>query len=74
MSKPRAIFWIGDGNLPEVKRVAPRRLAAGHGRLSLRENGDHVGTGVSRVPLLLGVLTLLLALNLLVAAWRQEGR
>jgi hypothetical protein len=69
-----AIFWIGDGNVPEVRRVAPGRLAAGHGWLGLRENGDYIVTGVSEVPLLPGVLTLLLALGLFVAAWRQEGR
>ncbi len=69
-----AIFWIGDGNLPEVQRVAPGRLAAGHGWLGLRENGDYIVTGVSELPLLPGLLALLLALGLFLLAWRQEGR
>ncbi len=69
-----AIFWVGDGNVPEVRRVAPGRLTAGHGWLGLRENGDYVVTGVSEVPLLPGFLTLLLAVGLFIAAWRQEGR
>jgi hypothetical protein len=69
-----AIFWIGDGTMPEVRRVSPGRLAAGHGWLGLRENGDYVVTGVSEVPLLPGLLALLLALGLFLAAWRREGR
>jgi hypothetical protein len=69
-----AIFWIGDGTVPDVRRVAPGRVAAGHDWLGLRENGDYIVTGVSEVPLLPGVLALLLALGLFLAAWRQEGR
>ena len=60
--------------MPDVRRVAPGRLAAGHDWLGLRANGDYVVTGVSEVPLLPGVLALLLALGLFLAAWRQEGR
>ncbi len=60
--------------MPEVQRVAPGRLAAGHGWLGLRQNGDYVVTGVSEVALLPGLLALLLALGLFLAAWRQEGR
>jgi hypothetical protein len=69
-----AIFWIGDGSLPDVRRVSPDRLAAGHGWLGLRENGDYIVTGVSEVPLLPGLLALLLLLGAFLAAWRQEGK
>ncbi|HEY5211182.1 MAG TPA: hypothetical protein VIJ42_17215 [Stellaceae bacterium] len=69
-----AIFWIGDGSMPELRRVSPGRLAAGHGWLGLRENGDYIVTGVSEVPLLPGLLALLLLLGAFLAAWRQEAR
>lgn len=69
-----AIFWIGDGNVPEVQRVSPGRLAAGHDWLGLRENGDYIVTGVNELPLLPGFVALLLALGFFLAAWRQEGR
>ena len=69
-----AIFWLGDGGMPEVQRVGPGRIAAGHGWLGLRANGDYIVTGVSELPLLPGVLALLLALILFLMAWRQEGK
>ncbi len=68
------IFWIGDGSVPDVQRVSPGRLAAGHDWLGLRENGDYIVTGVNELPLLPGLLALLLALGLFLAAWRQEGK
>jgi hypothetical protein len=68
------VFWLGDGAMPEVRRVAPGRLAAGHDWLGLRENGDYIVTGVSEMPLLPGVLALLLGLVFFLAAWRREGR
>jgi hypothetical protein len=68
------VFWAGDGSVPEVRRVSPGRIAAGHGWMGLRENGDHVVTGFSETPLLPAAAALLLAVGLLVAAWRREGR
>jgi hypothetical protein len=68
------VFWIGDGAMPEVRRVAPGRSAAGHGWIGLRRNGDYVVTGFAQIPLLPGVVALLLAIGLLLAAWRREGR
>jgi hypothetical protein len=68
------LFWIGDGSMPEVRRVSPGRQAAGHGWLGLRENGDYIVTGVSQVPLLPALLALVLLLGLFLAAWRREGR
>jgi hypothetical protein len=68
------VFWVGDGAMPEVRRVSPGRSAAGHGWLGLRRNGDYVVTGFGEVPLLPGIAALLLAIGLLIAAWRREGR
>jgi hypothetical protein len=68
------LFWIGDGSLPRVRRVAPGRLAAGDGWLGLRENGDYIVTGVREVPLMPGLVALALLIGLFLLAWRREGR
>jgi hypothetical protein len=68
------VFWVGDGAMPDVRRVSSGRSAAGHGWLGLRRNGDYVVTGFGEVPLLPGIAALLLAIALLIAAWRREGR
>ena len=68
------VFWVGDGAMPDVRRVSAGHSAAGHGWLGLRRNGDYVVTGFGEVPLLPGVAALLLAIGLLIAAWRREGR
>ncbi|OYQ35809.1 hypothetical protein CHU95_05925 [Niveispirillum lacus] len=69
-------FWLsGDGSqVPTLRRVRPGRDAAGSGWLGLRGNGDHVVTGVTQTPLLPALPVLLLAIGLLVLAWRREGR
>jgi hypothetical protein len=66
-------FWVGPGPLPDVRRVAPERAAAGRNWLGLRANGDYVVTGLSEIPLLPALAALLLALATLIAAWRREG-
>jgi hypothetical protein len=66
-------FWIANG-IPEIRRVAAGRAAAGHGWLGLRENEDYVVAGFSETPLLPGIAALLLAIGTLIAAWRREGR
>ena len=68
------VFWLGENGVPEFRRVDPGRSAAGSGWLGLRANGDYVVTGVAETPLLPGALALLLALGLLILAWRREGR
>jgi hypothetical protein len=75
------VFWIGKpapaaagGAIPEVRRVSPGRAAAGHSWLGLRQNGDYVVTGFSETPLFPAIAALLLAIGLLLAAWRREGR
>ena len=52
------VFWVGDGDIPEMRRVAPGRVAAGHNWLGLRANGDYVVTGFSETPLLPGIAAL----------------
>jgi len=68
------LFWVGPGAIPDIRRVAPERAAAGRGWLGLRANGDYIVTGVHETPLLPGILALLLALGTFIAAWRREGR
>jgi hypothetical protein len=67
------IYWITDG-MPDVRRVAEGRATAGHGWLGLRENEDYVVAGFRETPLLPDVAALLLAVGMLIAAWRREGR
>ncbi len=69
-----AVFWVGDGTMPDIRRVSPGRAAAGHNWLGLRENGDYRVTGFSEMPLFPAIAALLLAIGLLIAAWRCEGR
>jgi hypothetical protein len=69
-----AVFWAGDGKIPEVRRVSPGRAASGYGWMGIRENGDYVVTGFRETPLLPALAALLLSLGLFVAAWRREGR
>jgi hypothetical protein len=68
------IYWLGNGGVPDPRRIAPDRSAAGHGWLGLRANDDYVVTGVKETPLLPGVLALVLAVGALLLAWRREGR
>ncbi len=68
------VFWVGDGAIPEIRRVSSGRAAAGHSWMGLRENSDYVVTGFSEMPLFPAIAALLLAIGLLIAAWRREGR
>jgi hypothetical protein len=67
------IFWASTGNIPEIRRVAPERAAAGRNWMGLRANGDYTVTGFSETPLLPGIAALLLIVGGLLAAWRREG-
>lgn len=71
------VQWLGAGAepvLPEIRRVALGRDAAGAGWIGLRRNGDHTVTGISALPLLPPWLALPLVLGLALLAWRREGR
>jgi hypothetical protein len=67
-------FWVGPGQLPDIRRVARDRETTGRNWLGLRANGDYVVTGLSEIPLLPAVAALLLAIGTLIGAWRREGR
>jgi hypothetical protein len=67
------IFWVGDGTMPEIRRVYPDRAAVGRNWMGLRANGDYIVTGFSEIPLLPGIAALLLIVGGLLAAWRREG-
>ena len=73
-SERRRRFLGRRRRMPDLRRVSSGRSAAGHGWLGLRRNGDYVVTGFGEVPLLPGIAALLLAIGLLIAAWRREGR
>jgi hypothetical protein len=67
------VFWVGAGAMPELRRVAPGRAAAGRNWMGFRANGDYTVTGFSETPLLPGIAALLLTVGGLLAAWRREG-
>ena len=64
---------MGNGTIPEIRRVSPDRAAAGRIWMGLRANGDYTVTGFSEKPLLPGIAVLLLIVGGLLAAWRREG-
>ena len=68
------VFWVADDGMPQIRRVSPGRPAAGANWLGLRQNEDYAVTGFSEMPLLPAIAALFLAIGLLIAAWRREGR
>ena len=60
--------------MPDIRRVSPGRAASGHNWMGLRQNGDYLVTGFSEIPLFPALAAVLLAIGLLIAAWRREGR
>jgi hypothetical protein len=69
------VNWTGAGGaMPDIRRVAPGRVASGAGWIGFRANGDYVVTGLKETDLLPPWLALILALGTLLVAWRWEGR
>ncbi|MFO1113301.1 MAG: hypothetical protein U1E33_02605 [Rhodospirillales bacterium] len=66
--------WIADRGLPDLRRVASGRPAAGDGWLGVQRNQAYAVTGVAEVPLLPALLLLATALGGLAGAWWREGR
>jgi len=72
--------WMGDGPLPDLRRVRPGQDTHGVSGperrpwVGLRESRAYRVVGLDRLPLLPVVVALVLALGLLAAAWRREGR
>jgi hypothetical protein len=54
--------------------VASGATSAGAHWIGLRENHDHVVTGIAALPLLPPWLALTLILGLALLAWHREGR
>lgn len=70
------VFRINDAasNLPDLRRVSRRGDAAGASWLGLRERDAYTVRDSRSTPLLPGLLAALMAIALLVFAWRREGR
>lgn len=67
--------WVGDGTgIPDIRRVAAGRDAAGAGWIGLRQREDHTVTGIAATPLLPPWLALALLLGVAVMGWRREAR
>ncbi len=66
--------WLVPAGAPELRRVASGAATAGAHWIGLRENHDHVVTGIAALPLLPPWLALTLILGLALLAWHREGR
>jgi len=69
-----SVHWLADIGVPQIRRVAPGRLASGGNWIGLRANGAYRVIQVEQEPLLPPWLALLLVLGSLLFAWRMEGR
>ncbi len=69
-----SVHWLADGGVPQIRRVAPGRLAAGDDWIGLRANGAYRVTSVEQQPLLPPWAALVLIAATLVLAWRLEER
>lgn len=65
--------WLADG-LPEFRRTAPGRDAAGRGWFGLQRNDAYAVAGRTEVPLLPALLLLAATLGTLAGAWWREAR
>jgi hypothetical protein len=59
---------------PSWRRVPADGTMAGNNWLGLRQNADYTVTGVTNMPLLPAWVALLLALGLVMLAWRRESK
>lgn len=66
--------FLAEGGVPDFRRVAESRPAAGRDWAGLVSRGDSVVTGVREVSLLPALALLALVAGGLLAAWRREGR
>ncbi|MEQ9449776.1 MAG: hypothetical protein RLN70_12870, partial [Rhodospirillaceae bacterium] len=68
------VYWLENGTIPAIRRVAPDRIAHGSSWLGLRANEQFVVTGVTQTPLAPVALILLLVMAGAMLAWWQEGK
>ncbi|MGE5515304.1 MAG: hypothetical protein ACM31D_05730 [Bacteroidota bacterium] len=69
-----SVRFLSEGGMPDIRRVAENRTAAGRDWIGLATRGDAVITGLREVPLLPAFAVLALVVGGLLAAWRREGR
>ena len=68
------IYWIGSGDIPEVRRISGEDPAAGRDWMGFRANGDYTVSGLSEMPLVPAAVTLALIIGGLLASWRREAK
>ncbi|RMH51893.1 MAG: hypothetical protein D6686_03385 [Alphaproteobacteria bacterium] len=68
------ILRLSEAGLPEIRRVAEDRRAAGRGWIGLAERRAHAVRDIRLTPVAPGWLMLLIASALVLVAWRIEGR
>ena len=68
------LFWVADGGVPTVRRVAPGRIAHGQSWIGLKANDQYVVDGVREIALIPAWLALLILLSLPLLTWWREGR
>lgn len=68
------VHWIGNGDVPELRRTEAGGSASGSAWIGLQRRHDHVVTGVAALDLLPGWVSLPVMMLLLLLAWRREGR
>ncbi|GIX15808.1 MAG: hypothetical protein KatS3mg118_3767 [Paracoccaceae bacterium] len=67
------ILRLSEAGLPEIRRVAEDRRAAGRGWIGLAERRAHAVRDIRLTPVAPGWLMLLIASALVLVAWRIEG-
>ncbi len=65
---------LPDAGVPDLRRVGKKGERAGANWLGFVRNEDYVMTGIAQAPLLPAWAALALAIGLVLAAWRREGR
>ncbi|MGE5477052.1 MAG: hypothetical protein ACM3Q1_10385 [Bacteroidales bacterium] len=69
-----SVRFLAEGGVPDFRRVAQGRTAAGRDWAGLVAHGEAVVTGLREVPLLPALALLALAAGGLLAVWRREGK
>ncbi|MDJ0922706.1 MAG: hypothetical protein QNI84_16380 [Henriciella sp.] len=62
------------GDVPDLRMVSRTARAEGNNWLGLRERGAYAVRSSTSLPLLPGLIGVLIALGVLIFAWRREGR
>ncbi len=68
------VFWLEDGAVPTIRRVAPGRVSHGSTWMGLKANKQIAVTGVTQTPLSPVALILLLIMAGAMLAWWREGK